>query len=59
MHCVTWLHVPVKVSMLVYVRKPLQNLVTPASDSELWHQLSPVLHQLVQVAVLQSLHLSL
>ncbi len=45
--------------MLVYVRKPLQNLVTPASDSELWHQLSPVLHQLVQVAVLQSLHLSL
>lgn len=41
-----------KVAMLVYVCKPLQDLMAPASDAGLWHQLGSVLHQLVQVAVL-------
>lgn len=41
-----------KVTMLVDVCKPLQNLMAPASDPRLWHKGSPVFHQLVQVAVL-------
>ncbi len=48
----TWLHVSVKVAMLVYVCKSLQDLMAPASDAGFWHQLGPVLHQLIQVAIL-------
>lgn len=39
--------------MLVYVCKPLQDLMAPASDAGFWHQLGSVLHQLIQVAILQ------
>ncbi len=39
--------------MLMYVCKPLQDLMAPASDAGLWHQLGSVLHQLIQVTILQ------
>ena len=50
----TWLHVSVEIAMLVNVRKPLQNLITPASDPRLRDVCSPVFHQLVQVAILHN-----
>ena len=42
-----------EITMLVYVCKSLQDLMAPASDAGLWHQLGPVLHELIQVAILR------
>lgn len=49
----TWLHVSVEIAMLVDVSQALQDLMTPAPDAGLWHQLGPVLGQLIQIAILQ------
>lgn len=39
--------------MLMYVCQPLQDLMAPASDAGFRHQLGSVLHQLIQIAILQ------
>lgn len=51
----TWFHVPVKIAMLVYVSKALQDLMNPASDTGFWNKLVPILGQLIQVAILPAI----
>lgn len=48
----TWLHVSMKVPMLVHVCQSLQNLKCPAADLRFWWWTITALHQLVQIAVL-------
>ena len=48
----TWLHVPVKVPVLMYVSKALQDLMHPAPYAGLWHKLVPVLCELIEIAIL-------
>lgn len=50
----TWLHVPVEIAVPVYVGEALQHHIHPAPHPLLREQPVTVLHQLVQVAVLDT-----
>lgn len=53
---ILWLHVPMKVAVLMHVSHSLEYLEQPVPDPALWEGLVSVFHGLVQVAVKELKH---